>query len=108
MEVHAVDIDVLCVHMSYIQFTLLGISAEVIHGNSLSNETFEVWYTMKYILNAQYRQYSQVSNEDEKAFEIKENENNVSEKVTLPCDGIENKILYSNEELEVFAEGRLF
>lgn len=108
MEVHAVDIDVLCVHMSYIQFTLLGLSAEVIHGDSLSNETFEVWYTMKYIMNAQNRQYPQVANEDKKAFEVKQHEPKTREKVILPCDSIENKILYSNEELEVFAEGRLF
>ncbi len=100
MEVHAVDIDVLCVHMSYIQFSLLGLSAEVIHGNSLSNEIFEVWYTMKYILNASNKQYPH--SREEKKRETRE------EKVILPCDSIENKILYSNEELEVFAGGRLF
>ena len=29
-------------------------------------------------------------------------------KVILPCDDIQNKILYSNTELEVFATGKLF
>ena len=105
MEVHAVDIDVLCVHMSFIQFSLLGLSAEVVHGNSLSNEVFATWYTFKYIMNAsnkQYPRYREEEKENEVEKEIKE------EKVILPCDDIQNKILYSNTELEVFATGKLF
>ena len=105
MEVHAVDIDVLCVHMSFIQFSLLGLSAEIVHGNSLSNEVFETWYTFKYIMNAsnkQYPRYKEEEKENEVESEIKE------EKVILPCDDIQNKILYSKEELEVFSTGKLF
>ena len=106
MEVHAVDVDLLCVHMSYIQFSLLGLSAEVVHGNSLSNEVFSTWYTFKYIMNASNRQYPN-SNQEEKKESEKEHPTQ-PKKVTLPCDSIENKILYTNQELEVFATGRLF
>ncbi|HHS93214.1 MAG TPA: SAM-dependent DNA methyltransferase [Campylobacterales bacterium] len=99
MEVHAVDIDLLCVHMSFIQFSLLGLSAEIVHGNSLSNEVFETWYTFKYIMNASKKQHSATQDQEHQP---------IQEKVILPCDDIEEKILYTDEELEVFATGKLF
>lgn len=111
MEVHAVDIDVLCVHMSFIQLSLLGISAEVVHGNSLSLEVFSTWYTLKYIMNASNKQHKPKEEEQltEEGFtEKQEDSEPKKEKVTLPCDDIKNKILYSNTELEVFATGKLF
>jgi len=111
MEVHAVDIDVLCVHMSFIQLSLLGISAEVVHGNSLSLEVFSRWYTLKYIMNASNKQHVPKEEEQltEEVFtEKQEDSEPKKEKVILPCDDIQNKILYSNEELEVFATGKLF
>lgn len=55
MEVQAVDTDKMCFHMCYIHLTLLHISAEVIWGNSLSLEVFEIWYTPANILNGGYR-----------------------------------------------------
>ena len=97
MEVQAVDIDSLCVNMCYIQLTLLHISAEVIHGNSLTLEVFKIWYTPAYIMNATKRQ---VSNLDE----LKEDDI----KIKVPNDSNENKIFYSDEELEVFSTGKLF
>jgi len=48
--VEATDIDLKCVHMTYLQLSLLGIPAVVIHGNSLSGEQFSRWYTPFYIL----------------------------------------------------------
>jgi hypothetical protein len=83
MEVHAVDVDVLCV----LQLTLLNISAEVVHGNSLTNEVFKVWYTPAYIMRASSRQAPLLEERD------------VEVKIVLPDDGIENKILYNEEEL---------
>ncbi len=97
MEVQAVDIDSLCVNMCYIQLTLLHISAEVIHGNSLTLEVFKRWYTPAYIMNATKRQVSSLD-------ELKEDEI----KVKVPNDSNENKIFYSDEELEVFSTGKLF
>ncbi len=112
MEVQAIDVDVLCVYMSFIQLSLLGISAEVIHGNALSNEIFATWYTPKYIMNASIRQYQTNKNKKNKKELRPKDKNSQSkpqkEKVTLPCDTIENKLLYSKQELEVFATGRLF
>ena len=46
----AVDIDSTCVYMSYIQFSLYGIPAVVIHGNSLLVQEWSRWYTPAYIL----------------------------------------------------------
>lgn len=51
MVVYAKDIDLRCVHMSYIQFALAGIPAEVVHGNGLSEEELDVWRTPIYQLH---------------------------------------------------------
>lgn len=44
------DIDIHCVHMTYLQLSLAGASAVVIHQNSLTNETWSVWRTPAYLL----------------------------------------------------------
>ncbi len=41
--IEATDIDALCVDMTYTQLSLLGLSVRVIHGNSLTMETFNTW-----------------------------------------------------------------
>ena len=46
----AVDVDPKCVHMSYLQFSLLHIPAVIVHGNSLSLEEFDRWYTPAHIM----------------------------------------------------------
>jgi type I restriction-modification system DNA methylase subunit len=97
MMVQAVDIDALCVSMAYIQLTLLHIPAEVIHGNSLSNEVFQVWYTPAYIIKAADRQTPNWREEPEENIKIK-----------LPDDEMDNKTIYTDEQLEVFAAGKLF
>jgi len=51
MFVEAIDIDDLCFKMSYIQFSLLGIAARVIRGNTLSLDFYETLYTPVYFLN---------------------------------------------------------
>ncbi|WP_176060295.1 N-6 DNA methylase [Paraburkholderia sp. BCC1876] len=45
-----VDVDRRCVHMAYVQLSLLGIAATVVHGNTLSLEVKDVWYTPAHIL----------------------------------------------------------
>lgn len=50
MHVTAVDIDALCVHMAYIQCSLWHIPATIIHGNSLTVETWDEWYTPAHIM----------------------------------------------------------
>lgn len=50
LHVHAIDIDLKCVHMAYLQFALLGIPAVIIHGDALSNEEWGHWYTPQHVL----------------------------------------------------------
>jgi len=50
MRVVAQDIDPKSVHMSYLQFSLLGIDATVLRGNTLTLKMDEAWHTpMKYM-----------------------------------------------------------
>ena len=55
LEVQAVDIDKMCFHMTYIQLSLLNISAEVIWGNSLTLETYQIWHTPSNLFYGGYR-----------------------------------------------------
>lgn len=50
LVVKGIDIDIKCVHMTYIQLSLYGIPAVVVHGNTLTNEEWSHWYTPTYIL----------------------------------------------------------
>ena len=49
LHVTAVDLDIRCVHMAYIQFTLLHIPAVIVHGNTLTLEEFGHWPTLAHI-----------------------------------------------------------
>ncbi len=46
-----IDIDYLAFCMAYVQLSLLGLPAKIIHGNTLSNETFKVLCTPVYFIN---------------------------------------------------------
>lgn len=50
MLVTGIDIDIKCVQMAYLQLSLLGIPAVIIHGNSLTDEEWSRWYTPAYII----------------------------------------------------------
>ena len=45
-----IDIDLRCVHMTYLQAALLHIPAIVLHGNALSTEVWSRWYTPAHVL----------------------------------------------------------
>ena len=45
-----IDIDLRCVHMTYLQAALLHIPAIVLHGNSISGEVWSRWYTPAHVL----------------------------------------------------------
>lgn len=49
MHVTCVDVDLKAVHMAYLQLSLAGIPAIVIHGNSLTLEQWSTWYTPAHI-----------------------------------------------------------
>lgn len=51
------DVDIRCVHMTYLQLSLAGASAIVRHKDALTNETWSVWYTPAYIF--QYMRFAQ-------------------------------------------------
>lgn len=58
MVVTAVDTDIRCVHMCYVQLALYGIPAVVIHGDSLSVKEWSRWYTPLYMIGGwQWRQH---------------------------------------------------
>lgn len=50
LHVTCVDIDAVCVHMAYLQLSLLHIPAMVVHGNSLSMEVWGQWYTPAHVM----------------------------------------------------------
>lgn len=52
MHATAIDIDQRCVHMTFIQLALLHVPAVVIHGNGLTGECREQWFTPAHILGA--------------------------------------------------------
>lgn len=49
VKVTAVDVDVRCVHMAYIQLSLLRVPAVVVHGNTLSCDEYSRWFTPQLI-----------------------------------------------------------
>lgn len=51
LVVLAQDLDIHCVLMAYIQLSLYGIPAVVLHGNTITTEEFDRWYTPIYILD---------------------------------------------------------
>ncbi|MCZ4307028.1 N-6 DNA methylase [Zoogloeaceae bacterium G21618-S1] len=50
MHVTATDVEPTAAHMAYVQFSLLHIPAIVLHGNSLSLETWSHWVTPAHVL----------------------------------------------------------
>jgi len=51
LHVTAVDIDPKCVHMAYVQFSLLHIPAVIIHGDTLALKEYHHWFTPAHILD---------------------------------------------------------
>lgn len=43
------DIDIRCIHMTYLQLSLAGVPAIVKHQNALTREFWGVWYTPAYL-----------------------------------------------------------
>lgn len=51
LHVTGIDIDSRCAHMAYIALALRGVPAVVVHGNALSLEEWDRWYTPAHIAN---------------------------------------------------------
>ena len=56
LVVEASDVDLKCVRMCYIQLSLCGIPAVVIHRGTLTLETWSHWYTPMYMLNNKFKE----------------------------------------------------
>lgn len=50
LHVTGIDVDIKSVHMAYIQLSLLGIPAILVHGNALTLEEYSHWYTPMHIM----------------------------------------------------------
>lgn len=50
LVIQASDLDSQCVHMTYLQLSLYGIPAVIVHGDVLSLKEYDRWYTPLYIL----------------------------------------------------------
>jgi type I restriction-modification system DNA methylase subunit len=50
LHVTAIDLDIVAVHMAYVQCTLLHIPALMLHGDTLSGETYSVWRTFAHVM----------------------------------------------------------
>jgi len=51
MVARAIDIDIKCVYMCYLQLSLYGIPAVIIHGNSFAYEEWSRWHTPVFMLD---------------------------------------------------------
>ena len=50
LHVTAIDLDIIAVHMSYVQCTLLHIPAIILHSDTLRGETYSVWRTFAHVM----------------------------------------------------------
>ena len=72
-HMHAVaqDIDLVAVHMAYIQLSLLHVPAVVIHGNSLAMETRSIWLTPAHVMGGwKYKLQRAALLDDAQTFEV--------------------------------------
>src|SRR5262245_13325218 len=50
LHVTAIDVDILAVHMAYVQLTLLHTPAVILHGDTLRLKTYSVWRTFAHVM----------------------------------------------------------
>lgn len=56
--IECADIDIRCVHMTYLQLALAGVPAIIKHQNSLTNEVWSIWKTPAFIFQyMRFRKY---------------------------------------------------
>lgn len=113
MVVTATDIDLKCVHMAYIQLSLYGIPAVIIHGNTLAMQEWSKWYTPVYILNGwQWKRYQETAPADEGNTKIQLERSNSMNKVFGEFKSIESlnetaiNLREAGENEEIFILGQ--
>lgn len=50
MHAQLIDVDRTCVHMAFVQLSLACVPAEILHGNALTGEVWDRWYTPLHVL----------------------------------------------------------
>jgi len=94
MLVTAIDIDMKCVSMCYLQLSLYGIPAVVIHGDTLADKEWSRWYTPAYIFGGWgWRKRPVVENPQEPAKESQQ-------KVIMPK---QKEAMQTYEQLDLFS-----
>lgn len=75
MLVTAADVDIMAVHMTYVQLSLLGIPAVICHGNSLTCEEYSHWVTPTYVLGGwRWRKQNQLADKEPVKLRLEENQ----------------------------------
>lgn len=69
LHVTATDVDEKAVHMAYIQLSLLGVPAVVIHGNTLTQERYGAWYTPLHVYGLWSQKLARVRRQEDKPTE---------------------------------------
>lgn len=49
LAIQAADLDARCVHMAYLNLSLYGIPAVIVHGNTITLDEYDRWYTPAYL-----------------------------------------------------------
>jgi type I restriction-modification system DNA methylase subunit len=83
LHVTAVDVDAKCVHMAYLQLSLLHVPAIIVHGNSLSNEEYGHWFTPAPIMGGWGHRLR--TRERAEAIELPESKPPQSERPNIPA-----------------------
>lgn len=86
LHVSGTDVDIRCVHMAYLQYSLMGIPAVIHHGNSLTLDVYSEWKTPFHIL----------FNWDYKLRRARENSNVVPTLSPAPCEESSNREILGN------------
>src|SRR5207245_9795933 len=50
LHVTAIDLDIVAVHMAYVQCTLLHIPAVILHGDTLRGDVYSQWRTFAHVM----------------------------------------------------------
>lgn len=59
--VHAMDVDIVCAMMTYLQLSLYDIPAIVTHGNTITMKVNSEWYTPAFVVDEWYKKLDQIA-----------------------------------------------
>ena len=106
--VSAVDIDIKCVYMCYIQLSLYGIPAVVKHGNSLTTEEWSHWYTPAYVVGGwRWKRQRKVEN-PENSMTHEPQDGEVDAGAAVPASTEADVIMPTKEAVESYIQLDLF